>query len=222
MSAGLSCAMATWYSSGWNTWWLWRSTSVTSTPGLPPSSFAARRPAKPPPTIATCLMAVFSHEPPHEKGSPTHVGLPVSVMPTASEHVAHPELEVILVGVVGISGEETPLVGEAVEALHAQGVLGLAVDIAVLHQAVQLELGREHEAQAAVHTPAVVTAAVGHVLAEERQVGDEVDLVVDAAEVTHAGPVAVVGDAAAGRVAERTDDAPVGLQLVGTVHEHAG
>ena len=31
MSLGFRVAVATWYSSGWNRWWLRRSTSVTST-----------------------------------------------------------------------------------------------------------------------------------------------------------------------------------------------
>src|SRR5712692_7308585 len=46
-------AVATWYRSGWNTWWLRRSRSVTST-GARARARAARRPAKPPPAITTC------------------------------------------------------------------------------------------------------------------------------------------------------------------------
>src|SRR3954468_19186118 len=52
MSAGDSEAVATWYSSGWNTWWLRRSITVTST-GAPANALAAARPAKPPPTMNT-------------------------------------------------------------------------------------------------------------------------------------------------------------------------
>src|SRR5579875_2460490 len=44
--------VATWYRSGWNRWWLRRSTSVTST-GSRPSSRAAGSPPNPPPTMTT-------------------------------------------------------------------------------------------------------------------------------------------------------------------------
>src|SRR4051812_5504378 len=50
MSAGDSEAVATWYSSGWNTWWLRRSITVTST-GAAANALAAARPAEPPPTM---------------------------------------------------------------------------------------------------------------------------------------------------------------------------
>src|SRR5690349_7943421 len=53
MSLGLRAAVATWYSSGWNRWWLRRSTRVTRTGALR-SARAAARPAKPPPRITTC------------------------------------------------------------------------------------------------------------------------------------------------------------------------
>src|SRR5688572_29213054 len=52
MSAGESEAVATWYSSGWKTWWLRRSISVTST-GAALNALAAAMPAKPPPTMKT-------------------------------------------------------------------------------------------------------------------------------------------------------------------------
>src|SRR3954469_18747222 len=52
MSAGDSEAVATWYSSGWNTWWLRRSITVTST-GAAGNALAAPGPAKPPPTMNT-------------------------------------------------------------------------------------------------------------------------------------------------------------------------
>src|SRR4051812_26117994 len=52
MAGADSPAVATWYSSGWNRWWLARSTSVTST-GAACSARAASRPPKPQPTIST-------------------------------------------------------------------------------------------------------------------------------------------------------------------------
>ena len=45
-------AVATWYSSGWNTWWFRRSMTVNSTGALA-SAFAAATPAKPLPTMHT-------------------------------------------------------------------------------------------------------------------------------------------------------------------------
>src|SRR5687767_10053726 len=53
ISAGDRPAVATWYSNGWKTWWLRRSTSVTRT-GLPRRVWAALSPPNPPPTITTC------------------------------------------------------------------------------------------------------------------------------------------------------------------------
>jgi NADH dehydrogenase FAD-containing subunit len=52
ISAGDKAAVATWYSSGWNRWWLRRSITVTWT-GASRSRFAAARPANPAPTITT-------------------------------------------------------------------------------------------------------------------------------------------------------------------------
>src|SRR5690349_19788583 len=56
MSPGGIAPVATWYSSGWNRWKLRLSMSVTGTPARP-SRLAADRPAKPPPTMTTSLMA---------------------------------------------------------------------------------------------------------------------------------------------------------------------
>ena len=52
MSPGDNPAVATWYRSGWKTWWLRRSTSRTST-GASFRARAALRPPKPPPTMTT-------------------------------------------------------------------------------------------------------------------------------------------------------------------------
>src|SRR5579859_1759174 len=52
ISAGESTASATWYSKGWNVWWLRRSIRVTST-AISASVLAALKPAKPPPTTTT-------------------------------------------------------------------------------------------------------------------------------------------------------------------------
>src|SRR6185369_11061341 len=53
MSVAERPAVATWYSSGWKTWWFRRSSSVTRA-GAPARAWAAVRPPKPPPTITTC------------------------------------------------------------------------------------------------------------------------------------------------------------------------
>src|SRR6516164_754240 len=50
MSAGDKAAVATWYKSGWNKWWLRRSITVTSAATLP-SRFAADKPPKPAPMM---------------------------------------------------------------------------------------------------------------------------------------------------------------------------
>src|SRR5438552_7715064 len=52
MSEGFRPAVATWYSRGWNTWWLRRSTIVTST-GWRTRRVAAPMPPNPAPTITT-------------------------------------------------------------------------------------------------------------------------------------------------------------------------
>ena len=52
ISPGASWAVATWYSSGLNTWWFWRSMSVTVARARR-NARAAYRPPKPPPTMTT-------------------------------------------------------------------------------------------------------------------------------------------------------------------------
>jgi hypothetical protein len=54
-----SAAVATWYSSGWNTWWLLRSIRVTCT-GACLSARAACSPPNPPPRITTLGRPVVS------------------------------------------------------------------------------------------------------------------------------------------------------------------
>src|SRR5690606_21602478 len=53
MSGADRPAVATWYSSGWNRWWLPRSTRVMRTAAFA-SARVAHRPAKPPPMTTTC------------------------------------------------------------------------------------------------------------------------------------------------------------------------
>ena len=85
---GDSMPVATWYSSGWNRWWLRRSTSVTST-GSWPRSRSASSPPKPPPTTTTRVAS-----------SPVHLAVGRSTSATSPERldVAHsdPGLECMM------------------------------------------------------------------------------------------------------------------------------
>src|SRR5262245_24205806 len=53
ISPGARAPVATWYRSGWKTWWLRRSTRVTSRRSSRPRRRAALRPPNPPPMIVT-------------------------------------------------------------------------------------------------------------------------------------------------------------------------